>query len=177
MANKTIAQITDPATLKTFMLAGNAILTAVSDRTGIRFTFKIQISKDGRVHYVSVLTGQDYSFLGVLFANGTYQHSIKSPIGIDALSNRAFRWTWGHVNTGKMPKDVTVYHAGSCGRCGRCLTVPESIAMGIGPDCAEIMGLTVAPIVATVQIKRGRKIAIQPLTKGLDHMGCYQSAA
>jgi len=28
-----------------------------------------------------------------------------------------------------------VFHEGACGRCGRTLTVPESIASGFGPEC------------------------------------------
>lgn len=36
---------------------------------------------------------------------------------------------------------IEVWHEGRCGRCARRLTVPESILIGIGPECAEIMGL------------------------------------
>jgi hypothetical protein len=32
--------------------------------------------------------------------------------------------------------DLEIWHSGRCGRCSRRLTVPESIAAGIGPDCA-----------------------------------------
>src|ERR1700675_3055956 len=37
---------------------------------------------------------------------------------------------------------------GKCGRCGKPLTVPESIASGFGPDCREMMGMAAAPVVA-----------------------------
>ena len=32
---------------------------------------------------------------------------------------------------------LEVWHEGRCGRCNRALTVPESIASGIGPECAK----------------------------------------
>ena len=32
-------------------------------------------------------------------------------------------------------------HEGRCGRCGRALTVPESIDTGFGPHCAAEMGV------------------------------------
>lgn len=32
--------------------------------------------------------------------------------------------------------DWQVWHTGRCSRCGRLLTVPESIENGIGPECA-----------------------------------------
>lgn len=34
---------------------------------------------------------------------------------------------------------VEVWHEGSCGRCGRKLTVPSSIETGLGPECAELV--------------------------------------
>ena len=40
-----------------------------------------------------------------------------------------------------LPSGYSIQHAGYCGRCGRLLTVPESIERGIGPDCAAMMGL------------------------------------
>jgi hypothetical protein len=42
-----------------------------------------------------------------------------------------------HVTDGPMPAELEVWHQGSCGKCGRPLTVPESIASGIGPVCAS----------------------------------------
>lgn len=32
-------------------------------------------------------------------------------------------------------------HSGRCGRCGRKLTVPASKSMGLGPRCAEMVGV------------------------------------
>jgi hypothetical protein len=34
---------------------------------------------------------------------------------------------------------TTLQHAGRCGRCGKTLTVPESKATGLGPDCAAAL--------------------------------------
>ena len=31
---------------------------------------------------------------------------------------------------------VQVWHEGRCGKCGRKLTVPESLTSGLGPECA-----------------------------------------
>jgi hypothetical protein len=35
-----------------------------------------------------------------------------------------------------MTPNIEIWHSGRCGRCGKKLTVPESIQMGLGPDCA-----------------------------------------
>jgi hypothetical protein len=37
----------------------------------------------------------------------------------------------------ELPKGLKVHHEGRCCRCGRKLTVPESIETGLGPECAS----------------------------------------
>jgi hypothetical protein len=47
----------------------------------------------------------------------------------------AMNWVLDHLSEGEMPPLTEIWHEGRCGRCGRKLTVPDSIAIGIGPDC------------------------------------------
>jgi hypothetical protein len=132
-----------------FLLAGNARLTVVSSKTGARFTFKVRQPKPGGPHFVSVLTGDDnetsYTFLGSLFGDREttqapiYRHGRKSPISSTAPSALAFAWLWRQLSSGRFPEECELWHEGRCGRCGRALTVPSSIANGIGPECAEKM--------------------------------------
>lgn len=126
-----------------FMLAGNATVTLVSTRTGTRFTYKVRKSDDGAVHFVGLLNGPDnvhsYAYMGLV------RHSVNGPafraggakarIAADAPSARAFAWAFGQLVAGRMPDTLEVWHEGSCGRCGRKLTVPASIASGFGPEC------------------------------------------
>ena len=127
---------------KTFALAGNATFTVTSVKTGTRFTYKVRQPNPEAPHFVKVLTGSDnensYTFLGTIFSDGTFRHGKKSPIGPDAPSSKAFSYVWTHLDelTGK----VEIHHEGKCCRCGRKLTVPESIESGIGPECREKMG-------------------------------------
>ena len=126
-----------------FMLAGNATVTLVSRRTEAHFTFKLKASDDGQVTFVSLLRGadnqSDYSYLGII-ANGRFLHGKKSKIGQDAPSARAFAWAWARLVEDVMPAELEIWHEGACGRCGRPLTVPESIERGIGPECWSKMG-------------------------------------
>jgi hypothetical protein len=96
--------------------------------------------------FVGVLTGSentsDYQYLGQITrseSGDVYQHGRKSRIGEDALSAKAARWYLTRLLAGQPTPGVEVYHDGHCGRCGRLLTVPESVATGIGPECAERM--------------------------------------
>lgn len=53
-------------------------------------------------------------------------------------SIRVFLWTLWKINQGKgLPEGYEIRHAGRCCRCGRTLTVPTSIDMGLGPVCAD----------------------------------------
>jgi Family of unknown function (DUF6011) len=139
------APILDPAKALHFMLAGNAHMTFVSKRTGARFTYRIQQGKtragDTRMppHFVSVLTGPDaYQYLGCIFQSRTYAHGgAKSSISKDATSSVAFGWVFSKLAGGRHHEELEVWHEGRCGRCGRALTVPESIASGLGPECAR----------------------------------------
>lgn len=128
------------AAAKAFVLAGNATITLRSLKTETHLTFRIRQPKGKDVHFVSVLTGSDnesnYTFLGTIFPNGTYKQSHKSKIG-DAISAAGFDWFWKAMQHDVLPDTLQVWHEGSCGRCGRKLTVPESIASGIGPECAK----------------------------------------
>lgn len=61
---------------------------------------------------------------------------VKDPVRL-----QAFPWTWNKIRFGEdVPKIVEVWHEGGCCRCAHKLTVPASIEMGMGPDCAEHTG-------------------------------------
>lgn len=123
-----------PGRRKAFALAGNATLTVRSARTGQRFTYKV--TARSRLYFVGVLTGadntRDYRYLGTIFSNG-FRLTAKSKINADAPSAIAFTWLAQNWESER----VEIWHEGFCGRCGRKLTVPESIESGIGPVCAE----------------------------------------
>lgn len=139
------AELLDPAATIRFLLAGDAHVTFQSRRTGTRFTYRVRLAEarsrrpgDDRAppHFVSVLTGPDeYSYLGCIFDGLRYSHGVKSRIAKDAPSAVAFDWVWRTLSGGRMHPELGVWHEGRCGKCGRRLTTPESIASGLGPVC------------------------------------------
>lgn len=132
--------------LKQFALAGNATFTVTSKKTGTRFTFRIRKPSDESPHFVSLLNGPDnensYCFLGTIFNGEKYFHGKKSRVGQDAPSAQAFQWIWRHISDPVLEEKIEVAHAGKCGKCGRLLTDPQSISIGIGPICREQMGFS-----------------------------------
>lgn len=130
---------------RAFLLAGNARMTITSKKTGTRFTYKVRHDED-RPWFVSVLTGSDnesdYTFFATIFANGECRHGRRSSIGEEAPSAVAFQWLWRQLQKpGALPETIEVHHEGRCGRCGRALTVPESIESGFGPECINHVDL------------------------------------
>ena len=120
-----------------FIFAGNARFTIENPNTGNRFTYWVRKAKDREnFYFVRVLTGpdntSDYSYLGTIDGRH-YKHGWKSRIKPTAPSSRAINWLMVHLDNLGL---VKVHHEGRCGRCGRVLTVPESIITGFGPECA-----------------------------------------
>lgn len=140
MSHSHASKFTTAAIALQFMLAGRARMTLVSEKTGVRYTYRITQKDDPTSpHFVGVMTGSDnesaYTFLGSIFEGKRYFHGRRSSISKDAGSAKAFAWAWEYLVKGEMPPACEIWHEGRCGRCGRALTVPESIQSGIGPVC------------------------------------------
>ena len=89
---------------------------------------------------VSVLNGSDnysnYAYIGAIFGD-TFRHTKSSKVSTEAISFKAFAWVFSKLQKDELPETVTIHHEGRCGRCGRRLTVPESIISGYGPECIK----------------------------------------
>lgn len=150
------ARLESTGAVSRFLLAGDARFTLVSKATGTRYTYRVRRAEpNGRgepPYFVSVLTGADnessYSYAGLLLApppneSGQllFKATAKSKVAEDAPSVRGFKWFLRALFQGTGPEGffakAEFWHEGRCCRCGRALTVPESIASGIGPECAR----------------------------------------
>lgn len=144
-----IAQVEHHTIGKDFILAGRAVFT-VAGRDK-RFTFRVNAKppQEGSrytepSYFVSVLTGggeRPYAYVGILDTrNGQVKFTKGSTIKPTAPAAIALQWTLARVWAGQaLPAPAAIYHEGRCGRCGRPLTVPESILTGFGPECARRM--------------------------------------
>jgi len=139
-----------PAEIKRFLLAGAALFT-LDNGSGRHFTYKISKKEPqpGRrytdpSYFVGVLDGpESFSYMGLLNPRrGTITPTKGSKVSGQALSAVAIGWALRLIWAGKsLPAPSKLLHAGKCGRCGRPLTDPISVQSGIGPDCAEQMGI------------------------------------
>jgi len=130
-----------------FVTAGRAIFT-VSNPKGERYTFRIT-KKDASergpmIFFAALLTGSnnenDYTYMGVV-AGEQVRLTKASKYTTESKPVAVLAWALAVVNGKRnLPEGYAIRHEGRCGRCGRTLTVPESIDSGIGPECAAIMG-------------------------------------
>lgn len=140
--------ITDPAAALDFALAGDARLTLVSTKTGVRYTYRITAAdvaggSKPSIYFVSVMYGpsnaDDFVYMGVIrAANMAFGTTNKSKVGPDDVRYKAFAWAWANLaREHRIRPELEVWHEGRCGRCHRLLTVPESVASGMGPECSK----------------------------------------
>lgn len=140
-------------TINSFVLAGNCTFTLKSKRTGKRYTYKITKTKNDKQYehvkyWVKVLVGpdnkMDYEYVGYLVGdhdNGyKFVHGKKKSKFTDRsnMYNQVIDWFFFMLTQKKVSDKIEVWHEGRCGRCGRKLTVPESIETGLGPVCAGL---------------------------------------
>lgn len=144
--------------IRAYIFAGRARFTLRSKKTGQRFTFRVSKAKErpgdkkAPPFFVSVLTGPDneahYTYMGCVWGAdgrgklGAFKHSGKKGITEAAPSVVAFRWFMEQVVVAGSAKAVELlecWHTGRCGKCGRVLTVPESVGTGFGPECAHMV--------------------------------------
>lgn len=145
------------AAIRLFLEAGNATLTIQSKKSQERFTFRFRRPDDAptggreRCIWVSLLNGPDneanYAFIGTIFPTRStteVRSSARSRVGLDSPSGTALQWMLRQVYLSKsdhMFTQAELWHEGVCGKCGRKLTVPESIETGFGPECSSRLGI------------------------------------
>lgn len=127
-----------------YILAGNSTFTLRSKTTGARFTYKAIYKKyfGEDIVVVKLLNGtdnvNDYGYLCTIKIIDGVPKIIrdKSRISATAKSFVIFDMVFFKLLVGLEMNNLEIWHEGVCCRCGRKLTVPESIQSGIGPECA-----------------------------------------
>lgn len=124
---------------KRYILSGKATFTLIDkspDREGggsSRYTYQVVRPRKGLPHFVRLLTGPDntsnYTFIGTIFDGLTWRPKVAG------AGSKLFGLMWRFASRGEWPEWLEIVGNGKCGKCGRMLTTPESVEMGIGPEC------------------------------------------
>jgi len=121
-----------------FVKAGNATFTFANPENK-RYTFKVKFSEKINKHFVYMLTGpsneSDYTYMGALYG---FKLALTraSKFTHASLPVKVFNYAMSIIGGNKpLLTGYFLEHDNHCGRCGRKLTTPESIKLGLGPTC------------------------------------------
>lgn len=139
--------------IKQFILGGKAIFTLKNEVTGNRRTYSVYRIKDPAkdLYFVNVrgdgeATVKDerhkWIYVGMIYDSkkptSKFKLTAKSKVNVTSSAYVGFNWLWQKlVKLEPLHQDMSIYHEGKCGRCGRQLTDPESITRGFGPECVK----------------------------------------
>lgn len=133
-----------------YITAGKAIFTIKNLLTENRFTYMAQRAKKIKTTFwIKVLRYPDneddnsYAYIGNFSLKKGFTYSGKSPISSEAISVRAADFYFTRLLKDALPPNIVTYHEGRCGRCGKRLTVPESIESGFGPECSKMLSMNI----------------------------------
>jgi len=121
-----------------YLMAGKATFTIANPKKD-RYTYKVSLSKELNRHFVYMLTGSnnetDYTYVGMI----SYENLLltrASKFKESTLPVKVFKYALDIAKGNKaLLPGYFLEHNGHCGRCGRKLTTPESIKLGLGPVC------------------------------------------
>lgn len=145
--------IINPVYYQDFILSGKPEFTLKSVKTGNEEIFVVKRSRLGKDFWF--VNNRLRQPLGkILLAPDSSENILvfeSRPDGItvyQADQIKVFAWLWRQfllppdLASPKLKQIQIVNHTGRCGHCHRELTHPESIPIGIGPDCFKKLGLT-----------------------------------
>jgi hypothetical protein len=130
--------------------AGSAVVT-VDNGKGEHVTFKVsaprkgnQIDHSANVRFVSIMLGSDndtFKYVGVLTQSGI---KVTKASKLPANHKRVVVAAWAvrACVTQTLPAGYSIRHEGTCLRCGRKLTNPDSINTMYGPECANRINIS-----------------------------------
>lgn len=130
-------RVDDIEAMKRYLLAGNAKFTLRSQKTGNHLTYKVRRGEQRDVWWVNRLA-EGYEYIGMIDRYGVFRWTSSVPMDLRYCQHaKVFTWFWAGINKGSLSGHLQFYHMGKCGKCGRDLTDPLSIKLGLGPECRK----------------------------------------
>lgn len=128
-----------PGNAIAYIQAGHGTITLVGKAT--RYTFTFGMAKDAKpsidppIFVRLLIAPEEYAYIGFIKCGQLVAGKKGNP------NHPAFRALAWYLDKALHHPEVAAmaecWHEGVCGRCGRELTVPESIESGLGPICAK----------------------------------------
>jgi len=141
-------KLSDKSEIQMYVFGGKGRFRLKSTVSEKEFTYKIStMSKhnknyDEYTFYVSLVVPGGTNFMGVLKSEeNKYIHAKRSHLPFDGAEVKGFRWLLQQFEKDEDWNEMMeFYHMGICSCCGRTLTTPQSVEIGIGPVCFKKYG-------------------------------------
>ena len=134
------AELTGSNRIKNYIMGGHGVVTLISDVSGVHHTYSFQAPQNKKqgddVMFISTLiNGSEWNYVG-MYRNGAFKLTAKSKYGTDTSIVKGVAYIFKLMLNPDFHDDrMHLLHEGICSRCGRPLTNPASIELGIGPTC------------------------------------------
>lgn len=135
-------ELTEPEDILNYVRGGKGIVTLQSP-TGVHRTYAFMLPrhpnefKDGTMFVYTQTSNNIWMYVGMLNQNNDFRLTCGSHYSYNhPISKGAFYIV--KMMTGRIENSpMKLYHAGICSVCGRKLTNPKSIELGIGRKCKK----------------------------------------
>lgn len=134
-----------------FMLAGKSEFVMHSTKTNQDFTYRLtrKVSKDDDtkfIYFVNAKMGAFWQYAGLMWYDEEseqykYAQGKNGKVEASNLTIKSLLFVINKLHRNEIPLHLEVFHTGTCGRCGKKLTTPESILTGLGPECCRKVGI------------------------------------
>jgi hypothetical protein len=143
------AELLGSERIKNYVLGGNGVVTLTSDVSGEHHTYSFQSPHDNSysdkkfdadVIFIRTLVNDgEWVYVG-MYKGGRFKLTAKSNFKVDSPIVKGVAYIFKMIiNPDYADERMHLLHEGICCRCGRPLTNPESIELGIGPVCMDKM--------------------------------------
>ena len=134
-----------------FMIAGKCEFILYSTKTKDKFYYKLtkkesRNSENEFIYFLNTKVDGEYVYAGVMWFDEKqgefmFGQGAKGQVNGSHLNIRSLLFVMNKLSSESELKFCEVYHVGTCGRCGKKLTTPESILTGLGPECCKKVGI------------------------------------
>jgi len=142
----------DPRNFAHLFFAGRSRITLVNTKRETHIRLKIKEKRE-RVNGKLVGTGRFYLYTSILndgdtgwqyaavFFKDTYRYRLGADHQQGSQIHRVTQFVYDALKSPEIltQKGVDLHHEGRCCRCAMPLTHPDSIQLGVGPDCIHHM--------------------------------------
>lgn len=134
------AELVGSERVKNYILGGHGVVTLMSDTTGAHHTYRFEAPSnrkpnDDMMFIYTLVDGSNWTYVG-MYRNGAFRLTAKSKFGVDTSIVKGIAFIFKMMLNSDFKDDrMHLLHEGICSRCGRPLTNPASIELGIGPTC------------------------------------------